>query len=56
MRIVFGAETSHSKRPVGTLRLGGGLSIRMPGLADAAPMGTERTAPKPTPSAVPQVR
>jgi len=47
MKIAFGGETHSPKRPAGVFRLGGGLSIRLPGSRDAAPMGTERPEPKP---------
>ena len=49
MKIGFGGETRSPKRPAGGFRLGGGLSIRLPGSPDAAPMGTERAEPPPTP-------
>ena len=49
MKIGFGGETRSPRRLAGVFRLGGGLSIRLPGSPDAAPMGTERAKPPPAP-------
>ena len=51
MKVGFGGESRSTKRAPGIFRLGGGLSIRLPGRGGAATMGTEREKAPPAPGA-----